>query len=326
MALRDVSGLHYLLTDHLGSVVAVLNAGGVLESEQRYLPFGQARLGPGISQTDSGYTGQRLLAAAGVYDYNTRWYSPSIRRFLSADSLVPEVGNPQALDRYAYVSNNPLRYSDQSGHCWGPASFIRGLPGYRTTYNNLDMALLIVQHDNATFIQKTAAAVYIAEEAVAHGALAVGTAALGCAAVAGCATAAEGALGIGSSAATIACADGNCNNEADAITRVGEVGINRALRLWNRVTNFRGVRVYQRNDLINPELTDALGRTNTERMQSGLAPIGPDKYPINLHHMLQNAGGPIAEVTQTFHQLYSKVIHINPNTIPSGIDRTAFDA
>jgi len=35
--------LHYMLTDHLGSVVAVTDADGVLESEQRYLPFGQVR-------------------------------------------------------------------------------------------------------------------------------------------------------------------------------------------------------------------------------------------------------------------------------------------
>jgi len=32
------------------------------------------------------------------------------------DTLVPEPGNPQALNRYAYVYNNPLRYTDPSGH------------------------------------------------------------------------------------------------------------------------------------------------------------------------------------------------------------------
>jgi hypothetical protein len=36
--------------------------------------------------------------------------------------------------------------------------------------------------------------------------------------------------------------------------------------------------------------------------------------------------GPIAEVTQTFHRAYSSIIHINPNTLESGIDRTAFKA
>jgi len=42
--------------------------------------------------------------------------------------------------------------------------------------------------------------------------------------------------------------------------------------------------------------------------------------------MIQTQDGPIAEVAQSFHQEYSKVIHINPNTIPSGINRNAFEA
>lgn len=93
---------------------------------------------------------------------------------------------------------------------------------------------------------------------------------------------------------------------------------------WTRA-EVNGTRVYQRSDLINPSLTDKLGRTNLQRMQQGLAPLGPDGKSINLHHMLQTADGPLAEMTQTFHQTYSKTIHINTNTIPSGINRPAFD-
>jgi hypothetical protein len=36
---------------------------------------------------------------------------------VSADSIVPSAGNPQALNRYAYVFNNPLKYVDPTGHC-----------------------------------------------------------------------------------------------------------------------------------------------------------------------------------------------------------------
>ena len=94
-------------------------------------------------------------------------------------------------------------------------------------------------------------------------------------------------------------------------------------RLWSR-TEFKGTRVYQRNDLIDPSVADRLGRTNVQRMQQGLAPIGPDGNPLNLHHMIQRPDGPVAELTQSFHQANSRVIHINPNTVPSGIDRSAF--
>ena len=66
VGMQGPDGLRYLLTDHLGSVVAVLDAAGELVSEQRYLPFGTERLAPDISQTDFGFTGQRDLAAVGL--------------------------------------------------------------------------------------------------------------------------------------------------------------------------------------------------------------------------------------------------------------------
>ncbi len=40
-------------------------------------------------------------------------------RCLSPDSIVPNAANPQSLNRYAYVGNNPLRYTDPTGHCGG---------------------------------------------------------------------------------------------------------------------------------------------------------------------------------------------------------------
>jgi hypothetical protein len=43
-------------------------------------------------------------------------YSPVLARFLSADTMVPSPGNPQSLNRYAYTQNNPLKYTDPSGH------------------------------------------------------------------------------------------------------------------------------------------------------------------------------------------------------------------
>ena len=95
---------------------------------------------------------------------------------------------------------------------------------------------------------------------------------------------------------------------------------------WNTAVNHNGTKVYQRNDLIKPSIVDGRGRSNLERMEKGLAPIGPDGNSINLHHLTQTNSSPIAEVTQSFHQINSKVIHINPNTMPSGIDRGSFNS
>ncbi|MEO9299435.1 HNH/ENDO VII family nuclease [Devosia alba] len=91
--------------------------------------------------------------------------------------------------------------------------------------------------------------------------------------------------------------------------------------------NFNGNKIYQRNNLIDPKLVDVKsGKTNLELMQSGRAPIGPDGYPINLHHMTQTQTGPIAEMTRSFHQGNSSAIHINTNEIPSGINRAQFNS
>jgi hypothetical protein len=43
-------------------------------------------------------------------------YDPAIGRFAQADSIVP--GGVQGLDRYAYVNNSPVRYTDPSGHSY----------------------------------------------------------------------------------------------------------------------------------------------------------------------------------------------------------------
>ncbi len=116
VALRDANGTFYLLTDHLGSVVAVLDGSGAVVAEQRYRPFGQPRLTPGIAQTDRGFTGQQSLAAAGLQNFNARWVDTSLGMFSSPDTLIPNLFNPQALNRYGYVLNNPLRYTDPTGH------------------------------------------------------------------------------------------------------------------------------------------------------------------------------------------------------------------
>lgn len=54
----------------------------------------------------------------GLYYYRARWYDAHVGRFVSADTIVPEPTNPQALNRYSYVVNNPLVLVDPSGHAY----------------------------------------------------------------------------------------------------------------------------------------------------------------------------------------------------------------
>ncbi|HRJ58828.1 MAG TPA: RHS repeat-associated core domain-containing protein [Anaerolineales bacterium] len=52
----------------------------------------------------------------GLMFYNARWYDPGINQFATPDTIIPDPSDPQDFDRYTYVRNNPIRYTDPSGH------------------------------------------------------------------------------------------------------------------------------------------------------------------------------------------------------------------
>ncbi|MBK9233072.1 MAG: RHS repeat-associated core domain-containing protein [Anaerolineae bacterium] len=108
--------LYYLLTDHLGSTALTLDSSGVRVTELRYYPFGAARYNAGNQVTTYRFTGQRWDSGTALYFYQSRWYDPLIGRFLAADTIVPQPENPQNLNRYSYVGNQPLGFIDPSGH------------------------------------------------------------------------------------------------------------------------------------------------------------------------------------------------------------------
>ncbi len=108
----------YLFGDHLGSTSLATNAYGYQTSRLAYKPFGGTAWFTAVLPTDYGFTGQRFEPTTGyIYDYGARYYDEYIGRFISADSIVPNMGNPQDFNRYSYTRNNPLRYTDPSGHC-----------------------------------------------------------------------------------------------------------------------------------------------------------------------------------------------------------------
>jgi RHS repeat-associated protein len=120
----------YLHNDHLGSVSVATSSGGALASQQEFYPWGTHRGSGDITQTTLDFTGQWLDGSKLLY-YHARYYDPGLGRFVSADSIVPGAdalaigpggagggpANPQSLNRYSYVNNNPINHTDPSGHC-----------------------------------------------------------------------------------------------------------------------------------------------------------------------------------------------------------------
>lgn len=106
----------YYHPDHLGSTNIVTNAAGAITEDIAYSPFGATLLDSNTTLDSHKYTGQELDNETGLYNYNARLYDPDLGRFMSPDSIVPDPTNPQSLNRYAYVQNNPMNYTDPSGH------------------------------------------------------------------------------------------------------------------------------------------------------------------------------------------------------------------
>ena len=98
-----------------GSTAYTIN-GTTEVAEVRHRPWGQNRFVFGTTPTTYRFTGQREESSIGLYYYGARWYDPALGRFIQPDTIVPNPGDAQAFDRYAYVLNNPLRYSDPTGH------------------------------------------------------------------------------------------------------------------------------------------------------------------------------------------------------------------
>ena len=119
---------HYLLTDHQGSIVARVDTLGNVLDRYAYDPWGRRLTTGWEPQSDinlaafsdpiisRGYTGHEHIDSMGLIHMNGRVYDPTIARFLSSDPFVQDATNTQALNRYAYVQNNPLSYTDPSGY------------------------------------------------------------------------------------------------------------------------------------------------------------------------------------------------------------------
>jgi RHS repeat-associated protein len=125
------SGTSYLMQDHLGSTRVVTDATGAVKARRDYLPFGEeiaANMGvrssvAGYSTSDGTrqkFTGQERDTESGLDYFRARYFSSAQGRFTSPDPLHSSASliDPQSWNRYIYVGNRPLIYTDPSGLVW----------------------------------------------------------------------------------------------------------------------------------------------------------------------------------------------------------------
>jgi len=107
--------VHYFFHDYLHSTNIVTGSAGNILNESDYSPYG---VEIPITSGDSNrykFTGKERDAESGLDDFGARYYASTMGRFLTPDPLAGHVSDPQTLNRYAYVRNNPLNLTDPTG-------------------------------------------------------------------------------------------------------------------------------------------------------------------------------------------------------------------
>ncbi len=114
----------YFHKDNLGSIATITDESGTVVERDAFDAWGKRRFPNGnddptdsiTSQTTRGFTGQEELAEVGLVHMNGRVYDPLLGRFTSADPVVGQPYDTQGFNRYAYVDNNPLAFTDPNGY------------------------------------------------------------------------------------------------------------------------------------------------------------------------------------------------------------------
>ncbi len=108
------NNVHYYLSDHLGSSTKIISSTGVVEEESDYTAFGTEL--PGSSGTNRyKFTGKERDTESGLDFFEARYYGSNMGRFMSPDPMGGHYEDPQTLNRYSYVRNNPINLTDPTG-------------------------------------------------------------------------------------------------------------------------------------------------------------------------------------------------------------------
>lgn len=140
--LADTSGTHYVMADHQGSTRVVMDDQGLVMARHDYEPFGREiysniglrgnqgyGAGDGVRQK---YAGMETDEASELSHTLWRNYDSASGRWLSPDPYggSMNIADPQSLNRYTYVGNDPLNQTDPLGLMAGADQGWSGFDGF----------------------------------------------------------------------------------------------------------------------------------------------------------------------------------------------------
>lgn len=114
---RTVDGTisYYLYNGH-ADVTALIDEGGTIKGTYYYDAFGNIVETTGTLNNSITYAGYQYDKETGLYYLNSRMYDPKTARFMQEDSYRGDDMDPLSLNLYTYCHNEPIMYSDPTGH------------------------------------------------------------------------------------------------------------------------------------------------------------------------------------------------------------------
>ena len=116
VARKDSNGLvYYYFSDHLKTASVVTDSGGNLKADSDFYPWGgELQIYSNFNNTYK-FTGKERDSETGLDYFGGRYNSSAVGRFMSADPLGGDKFDPQTLNKYSYVRNNPINRIDPTG-------------------------------------------------------------------------------------------------------------------------------------------------------------------------------------------------------------------
>ena len=134
---KDGISYYYILNGQ-GDVIAITDASGNVVTEYTYDPWGNILSVTGSLASTIGadnplrYRGYFYDSETGLYYLNSRYYDPVTGRFLNADRYAATGQGVLGYNMFAYCGNNPIHYSDPTGHTWVDAFTDKGTGNKKT--------------------------------------------------------------------------------------------------------------------------------------------------------------------------------------------------
>jgi RHS repeat-associated protein len=111
------SAVSYYFSDHLKTTDVVTDALGIIKNESDFYPYGGQLQFLNNDSNHYLFTGKERDSETGLDYFGARYYGNVLGRFMTPDPLLNsgKPWEPQTWNRYSYVSNNPLRFTDPTG-------------------------------------------------------------------------------------------------------------------------------------------------------------------------------------------------------------------